>query len=467
MELHDIEGKGKRFVYSSLQDNSASYLVDVRRKQVRPMASELATLVLIFGTLLFVFGLYSRKIAGTVVTAQMIFLAAGILLSPIGLNLISLSPISGLVLGISKVALVLTFFSDASLIGLHSLFRKERLSGRLLFVGLPLTICLGAVFAALLFADITFIDAILLGVVLAPTDASLAQKVVEERKVPTLIRNGLIIESGLNDGAVMPLFIFVVALEAVEKLNRPLGTFLTIAFEQVVFGIFVGIVFGLVGGWLFNRAFKAGSISEVYYRTEFVALALISWIVADEIGGSGFVAAFVAGLATRTKDRQATEEEVLLLPRTEGNVLSLTVLFILGVMSVEYLPLVNLKIFAYAVLSLTVVRMVPVAISLIGSHFDIKTGLFMGWFGPRGLASIVLMLVTIERIEEMRVSGTIGLAVITTVIISVFAHGITAGPASNWYSRIVATLPPNTPEKENVEELPAFQSTETVENIHE
>lgn len=430
------------------------------------MASELTTFVLIFGTLLFVFGLFSRKISGTVVTVQMIFLAAGMLLSPVGLNLIYLSPKSGLVLGIIKVALVLTFFSDASLIGLHSLFLKERLSVRLLFLGLPLTIFLGAAFAALLFADITFIEAVLLGVILAPTDSSLAQKVVEEHKVPTLIRNGLIIESGLNDGAVMPLFIFVVALEAIEELNKPLGTFLVIALEQIGFGIFVGIVIGLVGGWLFSRAFKAGSMSEIYYRTEFVALALISWIAAEEIGGSGFVAAFVAGLATRTTGKEVTEEEVI-LPRAEGNILSLAVLFTLGVISVEYLPLFDLKIFAYAILSLTIVRMVPVVISLTGSHFNIRTGLFMGWFGPRGLASIVLMLITIERFEGIKVSGTIGLAVITTVITSVFAHGITAGPASNWYARIVATLPPDAPEKENVEELQVFQGTETAENIHE
>lgn len=421
------------------------------------MASELTTFVLIFGTLLFVFGLFSRKIEATVVTIQMIFLAAGILLSPIGLNLISLSPRSGLVLGVIKVSLVLTFFSDASIIGLHSMFLKERLSARLLFIGLPLTICLGAAFAALLFTDITFIDAILLGIILAPTDTSLAQKVVEEHEVPTLVRNGLIIESGLNDGAVMPLFIFVVALEAVEKMNKPLGTFLAIALEQIVFGIFVGIIIGLVGGWLFSRAFKAGSMSKAYYRTEFVTLALISWLVADGIGGNGLIAAFVAGLATRIEEKQVTEEEVTLLPRAEGNVLSLAVLFILGVMSGEYISLVDLKIFAYTVLSLTVVRMVPVAISLIGSRLNIKTGLFMGWFGPRGLASIVLMLITIERIEGIRVSGTISLAVITTVIISVFAHGITAGPLSKWYTRIIATLPPDAPEKENVEELTVFQ----------
>jgi NhaP-type Na+/H+ or K+/H+ antiporter len=435
-------------------------------KQVISMANELTTFVLIFGTLLFLFGLFSRKIAGTVVTAQMIFLAAGMLLGPIGLNLISLSPKSGLVLGIIKVALVLTFFSDASLIGLHSLFLKERLSGRLLFLGLPLTICLGAALAASLFADITLIEAVLIGVILAPTDASLAQKVVEERKVPTLVRKGLIIESGLNDGAVMPLFIFVIALEAVDELNKPLGTFLTIALEQIGFGILVGIVIGLVGGWLFSRAFLSGSMSEIYYRTGFVTLALISWIVAEEMGGSGFVAAFVAGLAIRTTCRKVTDEEVI-LPKAEGNTLSLAVLFTMGVMSVEYLHLVDLKIFAYAVLSLTVVRMLPVVISLIGSHLDIRTGLFIGWFGPRGLASIVLMLIAIEKLEGIKVSGTIGMAVITTVIISVFVHGITSGPASNWYARIVATLPPDAPEKENVKEFPTFQDIETTEDIHE
>lgn len=430
------------------------------------MAGELTTFVLIFGTLLFVIGLFSRKIAGTFLTDQMIFLAAGMLFSPVGLNLISLSPKSGLILGIIKVALILTFFSDASLIGLHSLFLKERLSGRLLFLGLPLAICLGAVFAALFFADITIIEAVLLGVILAPTDVSLAQKVVEERKVPTLIRKGLIIESGLNDGAVMPLFIFVIALEAVEELNKPLGTFLAIVLEQIGFGILIGIVIGLAGGWLLSRALMTGSMSDVYYRTGFVTLALISWIVAEEMGGNGFVAAFFAGLATRTTGRKVTEEETI-LPRAEGNTLNLAVLFTLGVMSVEYLPLVDLKILAYAILSLTVFRMVPVAVSLIGSHLNIMSGLFMGWFGPRGLASIVLMIIAIERLEWIKISGTISLAVMTTVIISVFAHGITSGPVSNWYAGIVAALPPDAPEKESVGELPAFHGTETTENIRE
>ncbi|WP_406656462.1 cation:proton antiporter [Methanolobus sp. ZRKC2] len=428
------------------------------------MTGEITAFVIIFGTLMFLFGLVSRKIAGTVITAQMIFVAAGILLSPAGLNLIKISPNSSLVLVIAEIALVLTFFSDASRIGLRTLLQSDWLSGRLLLIGLPLTIGLGTAVALIIFTDLSLIEAALLGAILAPTDAALGQKVVEERKVPVLVRQGLNVESGLNDGAVMPLFIFLLVLGTGEELNEPIGILFNIALGQIGLGILIGGAIGLAGGWLFGKAAVKGWMSEFYYRTGFVALALISWLMADEMGGSGFIAAFVAGLATGAIGREITEEEVI-LAKVEANTLSLAVLFIIGIVSGELLPLINLTVLTYAVLSLTIIRMLPVAISLIGTHLNIRTQLFVGWFGPRGLASIVLLLIAIGDVEGLVLSETIELAVITTVLISIFAHGITAGPASKHYSEIVNAMPSDAPEKKEVEELPTRQGTESGKSI--
>jgi len=430
------------------------------------MAEEITTFIIIFGTLLFAFGLVSRKISETVITAPMIFVAAGILLSPAGLGLIELSPESSLVLAIAEVALALTFFSDASRIGLRSLRQEGWLARRLLLLGLPLTIGAGAAAAAFLFTDLTLAEAALLGAILAPTDAGLGQKVVDNRKVPVLIRQGLNIESGLNDGGVMPFFIFFLLLGTGEELNQPIGSLFVLALEQVGLGILVGIFLGLLGGWLSGKAVREKWMSGLYHRTGFVVLAIISWLVADELGGSGFVAAFVAGLVSGTVSREVTDEEVI-IARAEGNALSLAVLFILGVVVADNLSSIGWPVLAYAALSLTVIRVVPVALSLIGSGLNSRTVLFMGLFGPRGLASIVLLLIAMEELGEIGVAQTISLTVFTTVLISIFVHGITAGPAGEWYSRTADVLPQGAQELEKVKELPTHQGFSPTEDGHE
>jgi NhaP-type Na+/H+ or K+/H+ antiporter len=430
------------------------------------MTGEITTFVLIFGTLLFAFGLASRKISETVITAPMIFVAAGMLLSPAGLGLIELSPKSSLVLAITDVALALTFFSDASRIGLRSLQQEGWLARRLLLLGLPLTIGAGAAVAAFFFTDLTLVEAALLGTILAPTDAGLGQKVVANQKVPVLIRQGLNIESGLNDGAVMPFFIFFLVLGTGEELNQPISSLFVFALEQVGIGILAGILLGLLGGWLSGKAVREKWMSGLYHRTGFVVLAIISWLVANELGGSGFVATFVAGLISGTVSREVTDEEVI-IARAEGNTLSLAVLFILGVVVTESFSSIGWSVLAYAALSLTVIRVVPVALSLIGSGLNFKTVLFLGLFGPRGLASIVLLLITMGKLGESRAVQTIRLTVFTTVLISIFVHGITAGPASEWYSRTAAALPQDAQELNEVKELPTHQGFSPPGDGHE
>jgi NhaP-type Na+/H+ or K+/H+ antiporter len=428
------------------------------------MTSEATSFVIAFAALLFVYSLVSRKISRTVVTAPMIFVAAGMLLSPEGLDLVELSASSSFVLTVAEVALVLTLFADASRIELKALRQKEGLQNRLLFLALPLVIFLGAASAAVIFTDLTFAEAAVLGAILAPTDAGLGQAIVSNTKVPVRVRQALNIESGLNDGGAIPFFIFFLVLATGEELNQPIATILSLALEQIGFGAVVGISLGLLGGWLSGRASGAGWTSGLYNRIEFLALAILSWLLADAVGGSGFVAAFLAGMASGAVGRRIEEEEII-LTEAEGSLLSLAVFFILGVVAATRLPAIGLHEVVYAVLSLTAIRMVPVAISLIGTKLHRETVLFLGWFGPRGLASVVLLLLAIEEAEGIPGLETISLVVTTTVLLSVFAHGISAGPASEWYSRKVAALPEDAPELGEMKELPSrlgFTAAESV-----
>lgn len=411
------------------------------------MTTEFTNFVIAYSVLLFVFSLVSRKISGTVVTAPMIFVAFGILLSPEGLNLIDLSQSGSLILSVAELALVLTLFSDASKIDLHSLLREEKLPGRLLFIGLPLTIAFGSIVAAFLFKDITLAEAGLIGAMLSPTDAGLGQAIVNNTKLPFRIRQGLNVESGLNDGGSIPVFLFFLILAGGEALERPIGTLTSLAFQQIGIGMLVGAAIGFAGGWISSRSMRAGWMSGLYRKIGFMSLAITAWLVADAIGGSGFIAAFIGGLVNRAANNIKFTEEEIILTEAEGSILSLAVFLIFGITVAAKTFTISWPIFIYAVLSLTVIRMIPVAISLIGMKLRTESVLFLGWFGPRGLASVVLLLIAMEDLKEVEGIKTVSLIVITTVFLSIFVHGVTAGPGSNQYARIVAVLPSDAPER--------------------
>ncbi|AKB81208.1 Na+/H+ antiporter [Methanosarcina barkeri 3] len=382
----------------------------------------------------------------------MIFVAAGLLLSPEGLDFVSVSSNSTLILNIAELALILTLFSDASKIELQALLSEEKLPGRLLIIGMPLTIAFGAIVAALFLKDITLAEAGLIGAMLSPTDAGLGQAILNNTKVPAKIRQTLNVESGLNDGGAIPFFLFFLILTRGEALKWPVGTLIVLAFEQIGIGMLVGAVIGLAGGWLSTKAVRVGWMSGLYRKIGFMSLAIISWLVADLIGGSGFIAAFTAGLITQAGGKIKTAEEEIILTEAEGNILSCAVFFIFGITVSARIFTISWPIFIYSVLSLTLIRMLPVAISLIGIKLHSETVLFLGWFGPRGLASVVLLLTAMEETGGIGGNETLSLAVITTVFLSVFVQGATADPGSEWYSRIVAKLPTDSPERKKVGE---------------
>jgi len=318
---------------------------------------------------------------------------------------------------------------------------------RLLGIGLPLTIVLGTAAAAAVFGQLTLGEALVLGVVLAPTDAALGQAAIADRRVPALVRQGLNVESGLNDGMSLPFFVLALAAAApaVEPGHGAVGVFL----RALVLSAALGLAVGWAAGRLLTWALGRGWVDETWRQLSVVAVALLAYELAVVVDGSGFIAAWVAGLAfggaLRTEPRGGGT-----LPRTVGfgehlaTLLTSMSFFVFGaVLLGPVLQELRWQPVVYAVLSLTVVRLLPVALALAGSRLAVPTVAYIGWFGPRGLASIVLGLIVVEAGPPH--VGLIGDVVALTVGLSVLLHGVTSLPLAarygGWYAAAVRRRP--------------------------
>ena len=393
----------------------------------------------VFLLLLLGFALASRRLARTVVTAPMLFTVAGIVMVPALETMLRAGMDAHAFLTIAEAGLVFLLFTDASRTELAVLRDVRALPARLLTVGLLLTIALGAVVARIVFPTLTPWEAGILGAILAPTDAGLGQIIVTSPRVPLRIREALNVEAGLNDGLSVPFLLFFIALAA----GGTEASFVHFVKEQLGYGVLVGAGIGGAGGWLLGRAQRAEWMTEEFAQIGVVTLPVLCVLASDAVGASMFIAAFVAGLAVQAGFADAGRHCVALTDEW-GQILTLAVFFMFGMLVARQWRSFDLPTITYAVLSLTVVRMAPVAFALAGARLERPTVLFMGWFGPRGLASIVLGLVYLE--QELRLPGeTITrLAVMATVLLSIFAHGLSAVPGIDAYARTL-TAPEPTP----------------------
>jgi NhaP-type Na+/H+ or K+/H+ antiporter len=405
---------------------------------------------IVLASVVFAFGLVSRRLEGTILTAPIVFVAAGMVLGPAGLGLVEFGLDSHTVLLLGEIALALVLFTDAARINLSALRQNEGLPLRLLGIGMALTIALGTAAAALLLTDLSFWEAAIVGTVLAPTDAALGQAVVSNPRVPVRIRQALNVEAGLNDGLSVP-FLALFLILAVEEQSLTANHWIRFALEQVGLGVLVGVGVGLAGGWLVSLASRRGWMSGSFQRLALLALALIAWALADQIGGNGFIAAFVGGLAVGPSVERVGEQ-LIRFSEAEGQLLNLSVFFIFGVLVLGVIQPLSWEVALYALLSLTVIRMLPVSLSLLGTHVRGITVLFAGWFGPRGLASIVLGLIVVEEAPLLSGRGEIEVVVASTVLLSVLLHGVTAAPLSAVYARRVQGMSAEAPEKQETVE---------------
>jgi sodium/hydrogen antiporter len=378
----------------------------------------------------------SRRLVGTPITPAILFVGFGLVVGPKALDGVDLSSTDSAVRLLAEATLALVLFCDASRIDLSQLRVTVGVPLRLLGIGLPLTILLGAAAAALVFGRLTLAEALILGIVLAPTDAALGQAVVTEPRVPQRIRQGLNVESGLNDGICVPLLFAAVALADVESDisgGRGAGRLLL---EEIGYGVLGGVVAGVVIALIIREAGRRDLIAGPWRPVIPAAGAGLAYGIAAALGGSGFIAAFVGGVVFRLALGR-DPERLNRLTEEVGDVLNGVTFILFGaVLLGPALTDLSWQLVVYAVLSLTLVRMIPVGIAMWGTHAGRPTLGFLGWFGPRGLASIVFAVIVVEE-SRLPHEHLIVLAIYLTVGLSVLVHGLTAAPLAaryaNWY----------------------------------
>ena len=374
----------------------------------------------------------SRRLRSTPVSQAMAFVALGLLVGDRLLDAVEVDVAGQFVRRLAEATLTLVLFTDAVRVNLGRLRRESTLPARLLGIGLPLTIVAGTVAALALFPGLDLWTAAALATMLAPTDAALGLPVVTNPRLPSRIRQGLNVESGLNDGVCVPLLIvFLTIAQAEEGVGHvePLQVIL----EEIGFGVAAGVAAGALGGWVLRLFARRGWMEGTWRQITAVATALLAYTAAAALGGSGFLAAFITGILFRIVAADLAREATFLAEQS-GELLNAVTFLLFGALLLgPALGGLDWRVGLYAVASLTVVRMLPVALALVGAGLHRFTVGFLGWFGPRGLASIVFVLILLEETELPE--RPLMLTVVTwTVALSVYAHGLTAWPGANRYA---------------------------------
>ena len=384
-----------------------------------------------------VFGAMSKPLRTGIVTAPMLCVAAGVIASTVlGPNQ-SIALDNPVISSIGEVALAIVLFTDASGVDRRRLLKEWRLPARLLAIGLPLTMVAGTLAGLWLLPALPWVWLAAVAVILAPTDAALGIAVLLNESVPQRIRDTLNVESGLNDGIALPPLLALLAAAATPTSALTETEWMIGALGEIGVGAIIGALFGWVGGRLIDAAWKRGWIDETFARLVSPGLAIFTFAVAHMLDRNGFVAAYLAGLALAVSSPEL-RERVHQFGEADGTQFSLLVFLLFGLVMV---PSAwrhwDAAMLAFAMISLTVVRMVPVWLSLLGSGLDVKSVLFVGWSGPRGIASVLYLALVVQRFgtEDHVQVVQVFAVIVLTVLLSVLLHGLSAAPLSAAYGR--------------------------------
>jgi len=396
----------------------------------------------VLGVLFIGYSLVAARLDRWSITAPIVFVLAGLALGLGAPEWLGALGEPETVKRIAELTLALLLFADASTLRWGQVREDGGLPTRLLLIGFPLTVLAGVGVGAWLVPAAGLGAAALAASILAPTDAALGLGVFTNESVPARIRRALNVESGLNDGMATPLVTLFLALLVAQEGVGPENWFAE-SVTELALAVVAALVVGVAGGWLIGAAHKKGWTSPLSDRLAVLASALLAYGGAVAIGGNGFVAAFGAGLLFAAASKGVLREAVEF---TED--LGLFISFLVWAMFGAFLlaPLLSGGVsgtaVVYAVVSLTLVRMVPVALSMIGTGLRPASLLFMGWFGPRGLASVVFTLLAFEALEEGGIGSEAMVEIAAwTIFLSVIAHGLTAGPLAKWYGKRVENEP--------------------------
>lgn len=393
------------------------------------------------------YGLTAATLSRRSVSAPFAFMVIGAAIGGVGIGIILRETPDPDVLGfLAELTLAIVLFGAASTIRLRRLEMDSPIVLRLLAVGLPLTIALGTVLALGLFPGISLGVALLMGAILAPTDADLGHQVITDRSVPARVRRLLNVESGLNDGIAAPVVSIGILLATAGDLGG--AWVLADALRDLGVAAGVGLLVGGAGHWLIKRADEHQTATTGSRQIATLALAIGAYAIAAGLDSSGFIAAFVAGLAFGLGDKSRVASAIS-FTEAQSTLLSIVVWLVFGLVVIgeDVFGLRDPMVIVYAVLALTLLRMLPVALALVGTGFDRVTVGFMGWFGPRGLASVVFVILAIGSLDAAGVaSDPLGPVVAWTVTLSVILHGFSATGLARRYGRYAASLPMDRPE---------------------
>jgi len=385
--------------------------------------------LLIIVSFILIFSLFSIRIEKTGISGPILALIIGLVFGPLILDLFDMTLEGEEYRTIAELALALVLFTDASKTNLTMLEKNSKMPIRLLLIGLPLTIIFGLIGGYLLFKGFTWIEAGILATMLAPTDAALGKAVVTNKAVPSKIREALNIESGLNDGISVPVLFLFIALfttQSGDGLSSLYG--LKLLAKEIGIGLLAGLAITFIIVWIAHFSTKRNWITESWQPMVIITLSFTCFTVAQIAGGSGFIACFAGGFLFGTINNKF-DLKMNLLDSAEGfgDTISLVTWLIFGSLIItEFFPEFTWEVVIYAVLSLTIIRMVPVFLSLFNTGMSAKEKIFMGWFGPRGLATIVFAIMVVD--VQLPHKSTIIITVVCTIMLSVILHGFTANP---------------------------------------
>jgi NhaP-type Na+/H+ or K+/H+ antiporter len=378
----------------------------------------------------FVYSNIAGGLERTMISGPMVFIMFGIIFGPVGLGILELDVTHVELRVVADLTLALILFIDAANANLGILKRNIKIPSRMLGIGLPFIILLGFGFGTLIFDGLTLYELAILATMLAATDAALGKAVVTNKAVPAPVREGLNAESGLNDGICVPiLFVFIALAVGSNVQGSSMGLALKLVGEEIGIGLIVGLGLAASGSWFLRFCWERGWITDIWGQIPVVALSMGSFALAQSLHGSGYIAAFTGGILFGHLAKKSTHKLVFAAEGI-GETMALFTWVIFGAAVVgKVFEFFTWEVVIYAVLSLTVVRMLPVYLSLTGTGTDHYSKLFLGWFGPRGLASIVFAIIVLN--ENLPGGKTLAITVVCTVFLSVFAHGLTANPLAN------------------------------------
>lgn len=361
----------------------------------------------------------------------LIFALFGIVLGPFALNVIDGRTDTANFTVIAQLALTVILFNQAAELELGGVVRRRGVTFRLLVVGIPLALLLGTATALLVLPVMPLWEAVCLAAIVAPTEVALIDALLDDERIPERIRHALSTESGFYDGFALAAMLAALAL-ASDKTEPDVGRWGLFLVRTELVSVVVGVAIGALGGWVVARSRRREWMSDTWAQLATLAIALVCFGVGERLHGSGFVAAFAGGLAFAFMGRRTGVKPETQVSDAAGQLLELMVFAMFG----GYAVIVgwrdaDWRVVVFAVIALFVVRLVAVLVALIRSDLRAHERMFIGWFGPRGIGTLVLGLLMVQR-GEIEQAPLITQVVAVTVTLSLVVHSATTWAGIRW-----------------------------------